>query len=75
MLSIQQPNATALPVIDGFEAFGVKTTLETMQRPRQQTKIRGEKCKCRVSSDEGILARARLQTASVLTEFDENPDL
>ena len=30
---------------------------------------------CRVSSDEGIFARARLQTASVLTEFDENPDL
>ena len=28
---------------------------------------------CRVSSDEGIFARARLQTASVLTEFDENP--
>ena len=30
---------------------------------------------CRVSSDKGIFARARLQTASVLTEFDENPDL
>ena len=52
-----------------FTSFYNETTFPNNNNNNNKTAVT-----CRVSL-EGISARERLQTASILTEFDENPDL